>query len=142
MPSCLTFCKRLCCPTYGIVLPIQGVSMRKRWGVLIVFIAIGLIAFIIGGQPLISFLTDQPRVQAWITSYGALGPLVLIGAIILQTVLPISPISILAMASAYVFGFWGGVLYSGLGMAIGSSLDMILGRKLGRPFVERLIAPK
>jgi uncharacterized membrane protein YdjX (TVP38/TMEM64 family) len=116
--------------------------MRKRWGVLIAFIVIGLIAFIIGGPPLISFLTDQARVQAWITSYGALGPLVLIGMIILQTVLSISPISLLAAASAYVFGFWGGVIYSGIGMALGSSLNMILGRKLGRPFVEKLIDPK
>jgi uncharacterized membrane protein YdjX (TVP38/TMEM64 family) len=116
--------------------------MRKRWGVLIAFIIIGAIAFIMGGPPLISFLTDQSRVQAWITSYGALGPLVLIGAIILQTVLSISPISLLAMASAYVFGFWSGVIYSGLGMAIGSSLNMFLGRKFGRPFVEKLIDPK
>ena len=116
--------------------------MRKRWSVLIAFVAIGLIAFIIGGPPLISFLTDQPRVQAWIASYGALGPLVLIGMIMLQTVLAISPISLLAAASAYVFGFWGGVIYSGLGMAIGSSLNMILGRKFGRPFVEKLIDPK
>src|SRR3989337_3037341 len=103
--------------------------MRKRWGVLIVFIAIGLIGFILGGPPLIGFFTDQARVQAWITSYGALCPLVLIGMIILQTVLSISPISLLAMASAYVFGFWGGVLYSGFGMAIGSALNMILCRK-------------
>lgn len=116
--------------------------MRKRWSVLIAFVAIGLIAFIIGGPPLISFLTDPLRVQAWITSYGALGPLVLIGMIVLQTVLSISPISLLAAASAYVFGFWGGVIYSGLGMAIGSSLNMILGRKFGRPFVEKLIDPK
>lgn len=116
--------------------------MRKRWGVLIAFIAIGLIGFVIGGPPLISFLTDQARVQAWIESYGALGPLVLIGMIVVQTVLSISPISLLAAASAYVFGFWGGVLYSGIGMAIGSSVNMILGRKFGRPFVEKLIDPK
>src|SRR5512141_90409 len=113
--------------------------MKKRWGVLAALIAFAVIAFLIGGRPLVTFLMDQERVRAWIAAFGAWGPIVLIGMIVLQTVLSISPISLLAAASAYVFGFWGGVIYSGLGMAIGSSLNMILGRKFGRPFVEKLI---
>ncbi len=116
--------------------------MKKRWGILIAFVVVGMIAFIIGGPPLISFLTDQTRVQAWIESFGAWGPLALIGLIVAQVVLSISPISLLPAASAYVFGFWGGVIYSGIGLAIGSTINMVLGRKLGRPFVEKLIDPK
>ncbi len=116
--------------------------MKKRWGVLIALIAIAAITFLIGGPPLIQFLTDQERVGAWIAGFGAWGPLALIGMIIVQTVLSISPVSLLAVAGAYVFGFWGGVIYAFIGMGIGSSLDMLLGRRFGRPLVDKLIDPK
>lgn len=116
--------------------------MKKRWGVLIAFIAIAAIAFLIGGRPLIQFLADQERVRAWIAGFGPWGPLALIGMIVVQTVLSISPISLLAVAGAYVFGFWGGVAYAFIGMGIGSSLNMILGRRFGRPLVDKLIDPR
>jgi uncharacterized membrane protein YdjX (TVP38/TMEM64 family) len=115
--------------------------MRKRWGVLVALMLVAAITFLIGGPPLIRFLTDQARVQAWIAGFGAWGPLALIGLIVVQIVLSVSPVSLLAAASAYVFGFWGGVIYSGLGMAIGSALNMTLGRRFGRPLVDRLIDP-
>jgi uncharacterized membrane protein YdjX (TVP38/TMEM64 family) len=41
-----------------------------------------------------------------------------------------------------VFGFWPGVWYAFIGLAIGSALCMILGRRFGRPLVDRLIDPK
>jgi uncharacterized membrane protein YdjX (TVP38/TMEM64 family) len=116
--------------------------MKKRWGVLAVFVTVAVIAFLIGGRPLIDFLMDQARVRAWIAGSGPWGPLALIGLIVAQTVLSISPVSLLAVAGAYVFGFWGGVIYAFIGMGIGSSLNMILGRRFGRPLVDKLIDPK
>ena len=116
--------------------------MKKRWGVLVIFIIIAVVAFAIGGAPLIRFLADQERVRAWIEGFGVWGPLALIGMIIVQTVLSVSPVSLLAVVGAYVFGFWQGVLYAFIGLAIGSSLCMILGRRFGRPLVDRLIDPK
>jgi uncharacterized membrane protein YdjX (TVP38/TMEM64 family) len=116
--------------------------MKKRWNVLIIFIVVAVAGFIVGGPPLMSFLADQERVRAWIEGFGVWGPLVLIGMIVVQTVLSISPISLLAIVGAYVFGFWQGVLYAFIGLAIGSALCMILGRRFGRPLVDRLIDPK
>lgn len=116
--------------------------MKKHWGVLAIFILIAVGAFVIGGPPLISFLADQERVRAWIEGFGVWGPLALIGMIIVQTVLSVSPVSLLAVVGAYVFGFWQGVLYAFIGLAIGSALCMILGRRFGRPLVDRLIDPK
>jgi uncharacterized membrane protein YdjX (TVP38/TMEM64 family) len=116
--------------------------MKKHWSVLVIFIIVATAGFIIGGAPLMSFLADQERVRAWIESFGVWGPLVLIGMIVVQTVLSISPISLLAIVGAYVFGFWQGVLYAFIGLAIGSALCMILGRRFGRPLVDRLIDPK
>lgn len=116
--------------------------MKKRWSVLTALIAFAVIAFLIGGPPLINFLMDQERVRVWIAGFGAWGPLALIGMIVVQTVLSVSPISLLAVAGAYVFGFWAGALYAFIGMGIGSSLNMILGRRFGRPLVDKLIDPK
>ena len=116
--------------------------MKKRWNVLIIFIVVAVAGFVIGGAPLIRFLADQERVRAWIEGFGVWGPLVLIGMIIVQTVLSISPVSLLAIAGAYVFGFWQGVLYAFIGLTIGSTLCMVLGRRFGRPLVDRLIDPK
>ena len=116
--------------------------MKKHWGVLVIFVIIAVAAFVIGGTPLIRFLADQERVRAWIEGFGVWGPLVLIGMIIVQTVLSVSPVSLLAIAGAYVFGFWQGVLYAFIGLTIGSTLCMLLGRRFGRPLVDRLIDPK
>jgi len=116
--------------------------MKKRWGVLVIFIIIAVVAFAIGGAPLIRFLADQERVRAWIEGFGVWGPLALIAMIVVQTVLSVSPVSLLAVVGAYVFGFWQGVLYAFIGLAIGSTLCMILGRRFGRPLVDRLIDPK
>src|SRR5512136_2157462 len=116
--------------------------MKKRWEVLAIFIAVAAVAFAIGGAPLIRFLADQERMRAWIEGLGIWGPLALIAMIVVQTVLSVSPVSLLAVAGAYVFGFWQGVLYAFIGLAIGSALCMILGRRFGRPLVDRLIDPK
>lgn len=116
--------------------------MKKRWGVLVALIAFALIAFLIGGPPLIRFLTDQERLRAWIDGFGPWGPLALIALIVAQTVLSISPVSLLAIAGAYVFGFWGGVIFAFIGMGLGSAINMILGRRFGRPLVDRLVDPK
>lgn len=116
--------------------------MKKRWNVLIIFIVVAVTGFIVGGAPLIRFLADQERVRAWIEGFGVWGPLALIAMIIVQTVLSVSPVSLLAIVGAYVFGFWQGVLYAFIGLAIGSTLCMILGRRFGRPLVDRLIDPK
>src|SRR5512136_3162784 len=116
--------------------------MKKHWGVLVIFGIIAGVAFAIGGAPLIRFLADQERVRAWIEGFGIWGPLALIAMIIVQTVLSVSPVSLLLVVGAYVFGFWDGVLYAFIGLTIGSALCMILGRRFGRPLVDRLIDPK
>ena len=115
--------------------------MRKRWGVLVAIIAFAGIAFLIGGPPLMRFLADPERVRVWIEGFGPWGPLALIAMIVAQTVLSISPVSLLAVAGAYVFGFWGGVIYAFIGMAIGSTIAMLLGRHFGRPLVIKLVDP-
>ncbi|CAG0932038.1 TVP38/TMEM64 family inner membrane protein YdjZ [Thermoflexales bacterium] len=116
--------------------------MKKRWGVLVILIILAVGSFAIGGAPLIRFLADQERVRAWIEGFGVWGPLALIAMIAVQTVLSVSPISLLAVVGAYLFGFWQGVVYAFIGLALGSSLCMILGRRFGRPLVDRLIDPK
>lgn len=116
--------------------------MKKRWSVLAIFLVVAVAGFLIGGVPLIRFLADQEQMRAWVQGFGVWGPLALIGMIVVQTVLSVSPISLLAVVGAYLFGFWPGVIYAFIGLGIGSALCMILGRLFGRPLVDRLIDPR
>jgi len=43
------------------------------------------------------------------------------------------------IAAGWVYGVWPGALYAIIGMAVGATLAISLGRLLGRPFVARII---
>ena len=116
--------------------------MKKRWVVLLIVLTVAVAVFLLGGLPLIQFLMDQQRVQAWITGFGLWAPLVLIGTLVLPMVLGISSFSLLPIVGAYVFGFWAGFLYSAIGLTIGTAINIVLARRFGRPLVDRLIDPR
>ncbi len=50
------------------------------------------------------------------------------------------PGEIVQVAGGYVFGFWQGTLLSLVGITIGSVVNFLAGRLLGRPFVESIFA--
>jgi uncharacterized membrane protein YdjX (TVP38/TMEM64 family) len=41
--------------------------------------------------------------------------------------------------AGYLFGLWPGALYGGLGMVLGGTISMMLGRVYGRPIVNHLV---
>lgn len=83
-------------------------------------------------------LTDITReeVQAAVESTGAIAPLVFIALTFLQvTIVPI-PSAVTIVAGSYIFGPWLSFLYSYIGLILGSMFAFLLGRKIGRPFVN------
>jgi uncharacterized membrane protein YdjX (TVP38/TMEM64 family) len=52
------------------------------------------------------------------------------------------PGEVVQIAGGYMFGIPMGTLYSLLGIAIGSSIDFLMGRLLGRSFVEGVFGEK
>lgn len=85
----------------------------------------------------------QPEVaQQFIASFGPLGPLVLILAQIFQVVIFIIPGPVMTVAGGFAFGIWWGFVYSFIGTYIGSLSVFWLGRRYGRPFVERFVGKR
>lgn len=112
-----------------------------RW--LVLLAAVVLLALVVAWLwPHLALFADQDALRAWVASFGASGPLVIIGLHLAQVLLAPIPGQAIDAASGYLFGPWWGTLYSVSG-AVGSSLIAFgLARRFGRPLVERLVAPE
>lgn len=82
--------------------------------------------------------TDMKRedLQKIIAETGAVAPLAFIGITIAQVTLIPIPGAVTILAGSYIFGFWQSFVYSYIGMMIGSVLSFVLGRLIGKPYVN------
>lgn len=81
-------------------------------------------------------LDSQVNAQEWITRFGIWAPLVYVAIQVFQVVVFVVPGDVVQIAGGYLFGVLGGVTYSLIGIAIGSTIDFFVARTLGRTFVE------
>jgi uncharacterized membrane protein YdjX (TVP38/TMEM64 family) len=79
-------------------------------------------------------------VEGYLRSYGALSPAVFVGLMVLQAVIVPIPSTPLVMAGGILFGVYKGTLLSWIGATLGALIDFHLGRRLGGPFVERVLS--
>ncbi|MBI5037672.1 MAG: TVP38/TMEM64 family protein [Candidatus Kerfeldbacteria bacterium] len=106
--------------------------------------------FIIGGIILIvgAFiwwsppLPDAATIQEWTERLGASGPLAMMMTIVAESILAPIPGTFISIAAGVLYGVWPGVLYVWVANVIGSSLTFFIGRKLGRPVVEKIVRGK
>lgn len=90
-----------------------------------------LIAYWLGWTKL-----TKEELQDFLSSKGAIAPLIFIGISFLQvTFIPI-PSAVTIVAGSYLFGFWQCFLYSYIGIVAGSLFAFFLGKLFGRPFVN------
>lgn len=92
-------------------------------------------------EPLWIFFGDQERIREWVAGLGPWGPLVTIALNVAQVVLALIPGQFVGLANGYLYGVWLGTFYSMVGLLLGTALAMALGRRFGRPLVERLVNP-
>ena len=109
--------------------------IKKLFISLIVIVAIVLIGYLV--FDLIGW-TDLTReeLQEFISSTGAIAPLVYIGVSFAQVTLIPIPGAVTILAGNYLFGVWLSFLYSYIGMMLGGAFAFVLGRKLGRPYIN------
>lgn len=105
---------------------------------LIGFIALGYI----GIKLAVPGITDPMWVRARIDGYGWYAPVVFVAIQTLQVVFAPIPGQVLGGVGGFLFGSAPGVVYSMFGVLLGSSLVFLASRRLGRPYVERVITPK
>ena len=104
---------------------------------LVVALLVVLLTLFISGW-LHSFSKDDFR--DYIRSFGALGPLVLLGLQILQVFIALIPGEIVESAAGYVLGPWVGTAVCYLGIAIASILIFLLTRRYGVKLVEVFVS--
>jgi uncharacterized membrane protein YdjX (TVP38/TMEM64 family) len=111
-------------------------SPKASWTGIIV--AVG--AFIIVTATLVYVMTTigTERLQQMVEDAGPLAPLAYMGVRALTYVFAPLTTGPIQFASGALFGVWEGILYSLLGEALGGSINFWIGRKLGRPIVQRL----
>ncbi len=101
-------------------------------------VALGVLAWIYR-DPLQTHLRNIDEARLWFHSLGPVGPVALIGLNALQIVVAPIPGYLVQIAAGWVYGVWPGALYAIIGLAVGATLAISLGRLLGRPFVARII---
>jgi len=105
--------------------------------VLVLVAVFGLIGFALDwGQGL-----SIEKFVATIRSWGTLGVLASIGLMILHSFIPF-PAELLACANGMIYGAVWGTVITWSGAMLGAMVAFGLAKKLGRPFVERVIASK
>lgn len=84
----------------------------------------------------------KEELQTFISSTGAVAPLVFIAVTFAQVSLIPIPGAVTILAGSVLFGFWKSFLYSYIGMMIGSVVSFALGRVIGRPYVNWVVGGK
>ena len=114
-------------------------GQRPTWamvaGVLILMIILGLLALWTQGG-----LDFSPQgIETTIRSWGMWGIVAAIGLMVVHSFVPF-PAELVAFANGMIYGpFWGTVI-TWVGAMLGALTAFGLARRLGRPFVERVVA--
>ncbi|MCB2191541.1 MAG: TVP38/TMEM64 family protein [Deltaproteobacteria bacterium] len=93
-------------------------------------------------QQLWEILQDREAFRARIESYGVWAPVVFVIFQIFQVLVSPIPGELVGAAGGYVFGWFPSLLYSTIGLSVGSWINFFAARLLGRALVERFVPAK
>lgn len=113
----------------------------NRWrdsGILVLIVAALVILIWWLNEPVSDVLDAAEDVRGWIIGFGPFAPVAYVTFFAAQILIAPLPGSFLSVLGGYLFGFGSGLLLSMLGLSIGVSLAILIGRKLGRPLLERI----
>lgn len=85
------------------------------------------------------FVFDPSRLRLWIRQFDRLAPLVLVGVQAAQVIVAPIPGQIVAFVAGYLFGPVIGILFTLVGVLIGSAVAFTLSKWYGRSFVEDVV---
>jgi|SRR3989339_1666561 len=87
-------------------------------------------------------LSNPESLKQWVSSFGLIAPLIIIGLQFFQTTISIIPSQITTIAAGFIFGPFWGLVYSLIGAFFGSMLTFLLARKYGKNLVSKLFEEK
>jgi uncharacterized membrane protein YdjX (TVP38/TMEM64 family) len=116
-------------------------AKRPSWttfiGFPLFFLTLVVIAWIFRTE-ILAVVRDREAVRAWILGWGWAGFLAFILLQAFQVIVFMVPGEVVQVAGGWIFGLWQGVGLSVLGILLGSVVNFVAGRLLGRPFVVGL----
>ena len=118
-----------------------SVAIWARCLIALLVLAALIVPLILWRDPIRAMFMEPQRLTAAVRSAGPWAPLAFIGLYVVQSIAAPIPGQALNFAAGYLFGLIPGILYSWLGLTLGSTAALLLARYLGRPLVQRLIAP-
>ncbi|OKY78855.1 MAG: Membrane protein DedA family [Candidatus Methanohalarchaeum thermophilum] len=119
---------------------IESVKQNYRY---ILLMLVFLVAIIIAYRylsPFLDFFYDIDSLREFIRGFGVFSPILFIGVMIFQILAAPIPGHVIYLAGGYLFSPIPGIIYSLIGLFIGSFIAIYLSRCLGRPFVERMVS--
>ena len=116
---------------------------RARWaivtGILFALLAI-VVWLVVADAPIVKFLVrlyqDKKFLKETVRSWGWMAPIVFIAIQALQVIISPIPGEITGPVGGALFGTWLGLLYSTIGLSIGTLFCFWVGRKWGEPLVR------
>jgi uncharacterized membrane protein YdjX (TVP38/TMEM64 family) len=91
---------------------------------------------------LVNFFTDRNLLTHFITEHKTNAAFIFIGLQILQVIAAPVPGEVTGFVGGVFFGTARGVLFSTIGLTIGSWLAFMIARIAGRPLVEKMVKPE
>lgn len=92
------------------------------------------------GPHITELVANPDKLDAFLSSYGNIGAVIFIGLQILQVIIAAIPADLVQIAGGFVFGTWLGVLYSIIGITIGSVIAFYISRALGLSLLKIFIS--
>jgi uncharacterized membrane protein YdjX (TVP38/TMEM64 family) len=122
-------------------------SRRARWSLIIavVGIFIGGCAWLVWTnapiyQVLVRLYVDKIYLKRMLREWGVLAPVIFIVLQALQVVVSPIPGEATGILGGYLFGQWLGLVYSTIGLTLGSVAAFAIGRWLGAHYVKNLVS--
>src|SRR5207249_10091947 len=92
-------------------------------------------------QFLVRLYVDKRFLKHTLREWGVLAPVIFIGLQALQVIIAPIPGEVTGILGGYLFGEWIGLLYSTVGLTLGSVAAFGVGRWLGARYVQKLVSP-
>jgi len=91
-------------------------------------------------QFLVRLYVDKRFLKHTLREWGVLAPVIFIGLQALQVIIAPIPGELTGILGGYLFGQWVGLLYSTIGLTLGSLVAFAVGRWLGARYVRKLVS--
>ena len=124
--------------------PLVGGYRWIIWGLLTAFIAGSCVWLVATNAPAYQFLVrlyvDKHFLKQTLHSWGILAPVIFIALQALQVVIAPIPGEVTGILGGFLFGEWLGLIYSTIGLSLGSVAAFGVGRWLGAHYVRALVS--